>query len=280
MPKMIFSTSNDNHPHSGVLVIVGASLLLLLIVLSIRIIIVLQQIKSSSKTTFKSNRQRKVGQRRKPAKTLVVLGSGGHTTEMLRLLSSITNHSDYSPLDYIIASTDTSSQNRLEAFHKEAAQAAEQRNITEKGQGRTPIKPICPPPHRHIFKIPRAREVGQSYLTSIFTTLYSILYTAQIVLIKTRPDILLINGPGTCLPIALWTFIGRVLGLCEGQILFCESFCRVKSLSLTGNILWKLGIVDLFLVHWPELKSFVKKKVGGKDDNHQRMILLDSFIKH
>jgi len=115
--------------------------------------------------------------------------------------------------------------------------------------------------------------VGQSYFTSIFTTIYSILYTAHIVLIQTQPDLLLLNGPGTCLPIALWTFIARVMGLCQGNIVFCESFCRVKSLSLTGNILRKMGIVDLFLVHWPELLD--KRKKDEKD-----MVLIDSFIRH
>jgi len=245
-------------------ILVGLALFLL--ILSIRIIIVLQRIKSNTnrsrsnkKTPFKIKCNR-------PAKTLVVLGSGGHTAEMLRLLSSITNHDNYQPLNYIIASTDTTSQNRLEALRK----SAENSRTSKEKSGQTLRLHV--PPHNRIFKIPRAREVGQSYFTSIFTTIYSILYTAHIVLIKNQPDILLLNGPGTCLPIALWTFIARVLGLCEGEIIFCESFCRVKSLSLTGNILWKMGIVDLFLIHWPEL---LEKKNGD-----ERMVLIDSFIRH
>ena len=183
--------------------------------------------------------------RTKPAKTLVVLGSGGHTTELLQLLSSLSNSNNYRPLSYIIASSDTTSTDRLE-------------------HASIPIS------HDKIIKIPRAREVGQSYFTSIFTTLYSLIYSAHIVLIQSRPDLLIINGPGTCLPIAFWTFIGRVLGICEGKIIFCESFCRVTSLSLTGRILRTSGIVDLFLVHWEELVSSYGKNC----------ILIESFIRH
>ena len=226
-------------------------LLPLILLLSIRTFSVLQQTKSNrTKKTYLNT-----SKRTRPVKTLAVLGSGGHTTEMLRLLSSIStsHHDQYQPLNYIIAATDTTSQNRIDAFQK--------------------ITPNSPPPHSHIFEIPRAREVGQSYFTSIFTTLHSILYTAHIVLLRTRPDVLIVNGPGTCIPVVLWTFVGRVLGLCEGKIIFCESFCRVKTLSLTGNILWKMGIVDLFLVHWPE----ILEKINGGNDG---MILMDSFIRH
>ena len=245
-------------------IICGISIVITILI--IRIFTVLQQIKSKSRnsgsttSTFKQKRNR-------PVKTLVVLGSGGHTTEMLHLLSSITitNHDNYKPLNYIIASTDTTSTNRLAAFNAALQKATSTSTSTIQSQALPPYIRIC--------KIPRAREVGQSYFTSIFTTIYSILYTAHIVLIQTQPDLLLLNGPGTCLPIALWTFIARVLGLCQGNIVFCESFCRVKSLSLTGNILRKMGIVDLFLVHWPELLD--KRKKDEKD-----MVLIDSFIRH
>ncbi len=211
-----------------------------------------------------------------PVRTLVVLGSGGHTTEMLHLLSSIDadDGSDivYKPLHYIVASSDTTSVNRLNAF-----QSNQQNN------GNAGDKVMKLPLHERIYSIPRAREVGQSYITSAFTTMYSILYTAHIVLFKARPDLLLINGPGTCLPVALWAFVLRVINVMsifgygreKGKIVFIESFCRVKSLSLTGKILQTLGIVDLFLVHWPELLEGEKKKKSSHG-----MILIDSFIKH
>eukprot|EP00922_Rhytidocystis_sp_ex-Travisia-forbesii_P046397 GHVS01069169.1.p1 GENE.GHVS01069169.1~~GHVS01069169.1.p1 ORF type:complete len:142 (-),score=6.99 GHVS01069169.1:177-602(-) len=48
--------------------------------------------------------------------------------------------------------------------------------------------------------IRRSREVGQSYITSCWTTLVAFIEALQLVY-RTRPQLLLINGPGTCLPI-------------------------------------------------------------------------------
>lgn len=135
-----------------------------------------------------------------PISTLVVLGSGGHTTEMLHLLKNL-NAQQYQPLVFIVATTDTTSLRRVEAFG-----------------GRQPDK---------VYRIPRSREVGQSYISSIGTTLWSFIFAFQLVFWEIRPGLLLCNGPGTCLPIAVVTFLCRLLGLCEGQIVFVESFCRV-----------------------------------------------------
>jgi beta-1,4-N-acetylglucosaminyltransferase len=160
-----------------------------------------------------------------PIKTLVVLGSGGHTTEMLQMIQYL-NEKIYDPLIYVIASSDTTSKRRFHALG-----------------GRLPSE---------TYYIPRSREVGQSYVTSVLSTLYSLLFSFWLV-ICIRPALVLCNGPGTCLPVVLATLFLRILGLCEGQIVFVESLCRVKSLSLTGKLLYPL--VDMFLVHWDELQS-------------------------
>lgn len=44
-------------------------------------------------------------------------------------------------------------------------------------------------------------------------------------------------------------FLG--LGPARSRTVFCESFCRVRSLSLSGRIMYLLA--DRFVVHWPEL---------------------------
>jgi beta-1,4-N-acetylglucosaminyltransferase len=135
-----------------------------------------------------------------PIKTLVVLGSGGHTTEMLQLLSNL-DPNRYKPLIYVVADTDDTSERRFKAFG-----------------GRQPDV-VC--------IIPRSREVGQSYLTSIGSTLYSFLFCFKLIF-EVRPNLLLCNGPGTCLPVAICTFFYRIVGLCEGNMVFVESFCRVE----------------------------------------------------
>ena len=56
--------------------------------------------------------------------------------------------------------------------------------------------------------IPRSREVGQSWLTSNFTTLRALAPAAGIVL-RRRPRLLLVNGPGTCIPVCAAAFVFR-----------------------------------------------------------------------
>jgi len=170
----------------------------------------------SARTKSSSTRKRKL-----PVKTLVVLGSGGHTTEILALTKNLSSE-NYFPIEFCKASTDTTSKMRL------------------------------PNPNISVHDIPRSREVGQSYFSSIFTTLYALLHTFVLVL-SIRPGLVLCNGPGTAVPICLAAFCLRIVGYCEGKVVFVESFCRVKSLSLTGKLLYP--IADAFLVHWPELKE-------------------------
>lgn len=61
-------------------------------------------------------------------------------------------------------------------------------------------------------------------------------------------DILISNGPGTALPIILIALVLKVLRIRHKamKIIFIESICRVKSLSLTGKVLYYL--VDIFVV--------------------------------
>ena len=273
------------HPSSSLwLYHVSIVIMSLITLLICRIFFVWVQMKHNRRTRqsqFVAKRRNK-DTNTKSIRTLVVLGSGGHTTEMLHLLSSVslvnysktknpTNHGKndsniYTPLHYIIAETDTTSRNKLNSFQKQ----------------QPPEKKL--PHHSSIHSIPRARHVGQSYISSIFTTLYSIVSTARIVLCQTRPDLLLINGPGTCLPIVVWTIVGRIFGIAGGRIIFIESFCRVKSLSLTGRILYGLGLVDLFCVHWEELALHLNGESKNNDDLKQKeeygeCVLLESFMR-
>jgi beta-1,4-N-acetylglucosaminyltransferase len=178
------------------------------------------------------NKQSK-GQRPVKIQTLIVLGSGGHTAEML----TMTKHLDpaHYRTTYLKAATDTTSRQRL-----------------GNGAGNKDDPPII------VHDIPRSREVGQSYLSSIFTTLQAQWYCFWLVG-KLAPDLILCNGPGTCLPVCLAALFYRVLGMNQTSIVFCESYCRVETLSLTGQLLYPLA--DLFVVHWPELHRKYKKTV-------------------
>lgn len=182
---------------------------------------------------LKRNIKKQIG----PAKTLIVLGSGGHTTEMMKIMQHI-NKDKYAPRIYIAADSDKNSYNKVIEFEAMS----------------TDFK---------FIKIFRSRSVGQSYFSSIFTTLKAILASIPMMYWE-KPDLVMCNGPGTCVPICLIAFLLRVT-YCNTncRIVFIESFCRIKSLSLTGRIL--IWFADLFVVHWEEHKTFSRRiKCFGK----------------
>ena len=84
---------------------------------------------------------------KKKIKTLVVLGSGGHTAEMLRLITDF-DFDRYGPLTLVTAATDTTSRAKAERELPRAALAT-----------------------ARWAAIPRAREVGQSFVSSVPSTL-------------------------------------------------------------------------------------------------------------
>ena len=98
--------------------------------------------------------------------TCAVLGSGGHTTEMIQLLANLSPH-HYYPISFVVAKTDTTSVMRLEQLSS--------------------TSPLFS--SYSIYQIPRAREVGQSYISSVFTTLHSLFYSITLVLFRIRPDV-------------------------------------------------------------------------------------------
>jgi hypothetical protein len=53
--------------------------------------------------------------RQYPFRTLIVLGSGGHTTEMLKLIKRLSTQK-YAPISFVVAATDHTSQEK--AMHE------------------------------------------------------------------------------------------------------------------------------------------------------------------
>lgn len=160
----------------------------------------------------------------KKVETMVVLGSGGHTTEMLAMMRCLSDKI-YTPVHYIISKTDTTSVKHLDTKENKRKE-------------------------KTIDYISRSREVGQSYFSSIFTTLYSFIDGIKVIR-KYKPELLLVNGPGVSISIAYMILIFNYLGLLNCHIIFIESFCRVQSLSLSGMLM--LPIADRFIVQWEEL---------------------------
>ncbi|RCK67453.1 UDP-N-acetylglucosamine transferase subunit ALG14 [Candida viswanathii] len=157
----------------------------------------------------------------------ILLGSGGHTGEMLRIISK--TEMPNVTRTWIYSAGDASSLSKAKEF-----ETAQTNNKTK----------------ANYISIPRARDVGQSYILSVPTTLYSFA-VAAIKLLNHKPDVLLLNGPGTCVPVAYILFFYKFLGLCKTKIIYIESLARVSKLSLSGVLL--LPISDRFIVQWENL---------------------------
>ncbi|XP_069593792.1 UDP-N-acetylglucosamine transferase subunit ALG14 [Ranitomeya imitator] len=162
---------------------------------------------------------------------LVVAGSGGHTTEILRLLSVLST--SYYPTHYVLAETDKMSEEKIHSF-----ETSKKRTSTE--------------PKYTIHRIPRSREVRQSWSSSFLTTLQSLFYSLPLTF-RLKPDVILCNGPGTCIPVCFSALLLGILGIKKVLIIYVESLCRVESLSLSGKILYR--VADRFIVQWPLLKD-------------------------
>ncbi|KAL9845777.1 UDP-N-acetylglucosamine transferase subunit ALG14 isoform 4-T4 [Geothlypis trichas] len=111
--------------------------------------------------------RRRRGRRTPPFSLLVVAGSGGHTTEILRLLSCLSE--SYSPRHYVLADSDKMSEAKIRSFEQKRAETFSESQFS-------------------LDRIPRSREVRQSWVSSVLTTLYSILYSLPLTY-KRKPDL-------------------------------------------------------------------------------------------
>ncbi|OIT35188.1 PREDICTED: UDP-N-acetylglucosamine transferase subunit ALG14 homolog isoform X2 [Nicotiana attenuata] len=172
-----------------------------------------------------------------PLSTLIVLGSGGHTAEMLNLLN-VLQMERFKPRFYIAAATDNMSLQKARVYEDSLLDKA---GVDAVGRA-------------EFMQIYRSREVGQSYITSIGTTLIAIAHALWL-MIKIRPKVILCNGPGTCVPLCVIAFFFKVLGIRWSSVFYVESIARVRKLSLSGLLLYKLHMVDQLFVQWPKLKE-------------------------
>lgn len=145
---------------------------------------------------------------------------------MLRLVSAL-DGTKFCPRTYVCARTDSFS---IEKTLKEDGEAT-------------------------VETVPRAREVKQGWASTVLTTIYASV-SSYVILLRTAPDLVLCNGPGTCVPFCLAAWLNNKLGISDTKTVFVESVCRVRTLSLSAKILLKF--VDEMLVQWPEMEELHK----------------------
>ncbi|KAJ5162930.1 uncharacterized protein N7500_004760 [Penicillium coprophilum] len=230
----------------------GASILLVLL-----ISLTISQNTNPSKSRLKGS----------PTHLLVVLGSGGHTAEMLYMLERMKfDPQIYTYRTYLVSSGDNFSADKAKDF-----EAQRVRN----SQGHTHNNNYT------IVTVPRARRVHQSYLTAPFSTLQCFWACLNVLRGLHRdqklpkeytspyPDLILTNGPATAVCVVagaklirFFQCFAKCTTWCLGlqtisafastpklRTIYIESWARVSSLSTSGVLL--LPLVDRFLVQWP-----------------------------
>ncbi|KAJ5208216.1 hypothetical protein N7449_002595 [Penicillium cf. viridicatum] len=202
-----------------------------------------------------------------PTHLLVVLGSGGHTAEMLYMLERMNfDPQIYTYRTYLVSSGDNFSADKAKDFEAQHVQNP---------QGHTHNNNYT------IVTVPRARRVHQSYLTAPFSTLQCFWACLNVLrglhpdqklpkeYISLYPDLILTNGPATAVCVVagaklirFFLCFAKCTALCLGlrtlssftsapklRTIYIESWARVSSLSTSGVLL--LPLADRFLVQWP-----------------------------
>ena len=210
--------------------------------------------------------------RRNPAHLLVVLGSGGHTAEMLAMLQGL-NTSHFPHRSYVVGSGDAFSAEKAREFEETLLRKIPTNGETNSGLGTWDI-----------YTVPRARQIHQSLLTTPWTCAQCLLGCLRLLLENPRfPDLIITNGPATALIVMLAAWIVKFFAflpigatkctqgndhtseteLMAMRTIYIESWARVKTPSLSLRIIRWTSLCDRVLVQhdllakagWGECRS-------------------------
>jgi beta-1,4-N-acetylglucosaminyltransferase len=214
-------------------------------------------------------------QRGNPTHILIVLGSGGHTAEMLSYLTSL-SPTTYQQRTYITSSGDDFSALKATEFEDElAAKAtgsakrfvddARKRAIGEADLNGCCVRSGIRRQGYDIYTIPRARKIHQSLLTTPISSWHCLHACLSLLQSLHVPDLLLSNGPATALIMIIAATILRFFSFLpvysrfgaagKMRIIYVESWARVKRPSLSGRIIVWCGLCDRVLVQWKGLET-------------------------
>ncbi|KAK5997710.1 UDP-N-acetylglucosamine transferase subunit ALG14-like protein [Cladobotryum mycophilum] len=198
---------------------------------------------------------------------LFVLGSGGHTREMLMMMDDGFCHFENFHRRYLISSGDAMSENHLEDYEKDLRLLCKQNNTS---------------PGTYDKKIvTRARRVHQPLWSTPLTALLSILDILPALLNPPRnhkvssgssnssgtlryPSQIFSNGPATGFFVALAVHLLKMFYVVPEdcmKFIYIESWARISTLSLTGKLLYHTGIADVFVTQ----HEAVAAKYGVQD---------------
>lgn len=214
--------------------------------------------------------------RGKATHLMIVLGSGGHTAEMLAMLKTMDTVS-YSHRSYIVSAGDPLSVERARHFEAKLEESCQKALSQQKYDGKSLREGVQKAYGSYsISVVPRARKIHQSLLTTPFSCLNTFRSTLGLLrnppskgkAVPKAPDLILTNGPATSAIVIFSSLILRfldVFGEDHGRtrIVFVESMARIHSLSLSAKCV--AFVVDRLIVQWESLKgaAFGRAEYGG-----------------
>ena len=155
---------------------------------------------------------------------LVILGRGGHTEQMLRLVDSLGRNYNY---EYVIGKTDSLFQKRI----------------------RIPGK---------IFMINNPREMEDKNPLVVFFKLFRTTLDSLSVLSKSKSKYVITCGPGVGIPFSCLAKI-----LFRKKLIFIESWSRVYLKSLAGKCLYPIADLS-FVQWREQKKNYPKSIYAGR----------------
>ena len=86
-----------------------------------------------------------------------------------------------------------------------------------------------------------------------------ILFKSLYIFIKERPDVIISTGVLSAIPML---YIGHIF---KKKIIYIESFAKINSPTMTGNLVYKKHIADRFYVQWESMLEFYPNAIykGG-----------------
>ncbi|KAI0161264.1 oligosaccharide biosynthesis protein Alg14 like-domain-containing protein [Xylariaceae sp. FL1272] len=177
----------------------------------------------------------------------IVCGSGGHTAEMIQMVERSIRCEKKAHRRWAVGKGDSKSFDKVLAF--------ERRLIDRFSKSGLDCGTF------DIVLFGRARYVHQSWLTTPFTAVLSLLDTIRLLASPVPigeaasgvrfPRVIITNGPGTGFIFLLVAFMYKILGVVPTHLMrtiYVESWARVKSLSLTGKLIRRFRLADRFIV--------------------------------
>jgi len=186
---------------------------------------------------------------------LYILGSGGHSAEMIETIKHKFRGSRVQHRRYVVSSGDSSSLNMVKELETLIADAYLD------GRGGT----------FDAYQVHRARRVHQSKITAIFSCIITAIHAVNALTREPDsrpkktfgraykyPHVVVTNGPATGFIIAMVAHLLKIFYLAPQnrlKLVYIESWARAKTLSLTGKLFHKTGIANVFCVQHQTLAN-------------------------